>query len=178
MTHPKTWMRIKAKLRLGTGADPRISTAEMQVYTWEHVNTNTTQTLVDAAVRLVDELPEGTPADQGAQALARLRAARRCRARRDLADHRSSAYRQERHRLADLPQLSNRARVSTTPCATARGRTATIPISASSRSSVYRAVPEREGAEDRVGIHAGGRPKHGVASCRRIFPTWPRCSRA
>jgi len=28
------------------------------------VNTNTTKTLVDAAVRLVDELPEGTPAER------------------------------------------------------------------------------------------------------------------
>jgi hypothetical protein len=54
----------QAKLRLGAGADPRKSTAEMQVYTWEHVNTNTTKTLVDAALRLVDELPEGTPADK------------------------------------------------------------------------------------------------------------------
>lgn len=52
----------KAKLRLGAGSDPRISTAEMQVYTWEQVNTNTTRTLVDAALRLRDELPEGTPA--------------------------------------------------------------------------------------------------------------------
>jgi hypothetical protein len=51
-----------AKLRIGSGKDPRISTAEMQVYIWEHVNTNTTKTLVDAALRLVDELPEGTPA--------------------------------------------------------------------------------------------------------------------
>ena len=50
-----------AKLRLGTHADPRISTAEMQTYTWEKANTNTTQTLVDAALRLKDELPEGTP---------------------------------------------------------------------------------------------------------------------
>jgi len=49
-----------AKLRLGTNADPRISTAEMQEYTWEKANTNTTQTLVNAAKRLVDELPEGT----------------------------------------------------------------------------------------------------------------------
>lgn len=54
----------QAKLRLGAGPDPRKSTAEMQLYTWEQVNTNTTKTLVDAAVRLVDELPEGTPADQ------------------------------------------------------------------------------------------------------------------
>lgn len=52
----------KAKLRLGTG-DPRISTAEMQKYTWEGVNTNTTQTLVDIAQRLPLDLPEGTPPD-------------------------------------------------------------------------------------------------------------------
>jgi len=53
----------QAKLRLGSG-DPRISTAEMQVYTWEKANTNTTRTLVDAALRLAEELPEGTPGDQ------------------------------------------------------------------------------------------------------------------
>jgi phenylpropionate dioxygenase-like ring-hydroxylating dioxygenase large terminal subunit len=51
-----------AKLRVGTNDDPRISTAEMQVYTWEKANTNTTQTLVNAALRLKDELPAGTPA--------------------------------------------------------------------------------------------------------------------
>jgi len=49
-------------LRLGSGPDPRVSTAELQVFTWENANTNTTMTLVDAARRLVDELPEGTPA--------------------------------------------------------------------------------------------------------------------
>jgi phenylpropionate dioxygenase-like ring-hydroxylating dioxygenase large terminal subunit len=54
----------QAKLRVGSGADARISTAELQVYTWEKANTNTTQTLVDAALRLADELPEGTPSDQ------------------------------------------------------------------------------------------------------------------
>src|SRR6185295_19510585 len=53
----------KSKIRLGTG-DPRISTAEMQVYTMEETNATTTQTLVNAAKRLVDELPEGTPADE------------------------------------------------------------------------------------------------------------------
>jgi len=52
------------KMRVGTNADPRISTAEMQTYTWEKANTNTTQTLVNAAKRLVDELPEGAPADE------------------------------------------------------------------------------------------------------------------
>ncbi|MYM62384.1 SRPBCC family protein [Pseudomaricurvus sp. HS19] len=53
-----------AKLRVGTTADPRITTAELQNYTWENANTNTTQTLVDAANRLKDELPEGTPAGE------------------------------------------------------------------------------------------------------------------
>lgn len=53
-----------AKLRVGTTADPRKSTADLQNYTWTKANTNTTQTLVDAANRLVDELPEGTPAGE------------------------------------------------------------------------------------------------------------------
>ena len=53
----------QAKLRVGVG-DARLSTAEMQTYTWEKANTNTTQTLVDAALRLKDELPEGTPSGE------------------------------------------------------------------------------------------------------------------
>ncbi|WP_406327635.1 SRPBCC family protein [Streptomyces sp. NBC_00203] len=61
---PKGLDENQAKLRLGSGDDPRVSTAELQNFTWEHANTNTTRTLVDAAQRLVDELPEGTPADQ------------------------------------------------------------------------------------------------------------------
>jgi nitrite reductase/ring-hydroxylating ferredoxin subunit len=60
---PKGMEENSAKLRLGSG-DARLSTAEMQRYTWEGVNTNTTKTLVDAAQRLKDELPAGTPGDQ------------------------------------------------------------------------------------------------------------------
>jgi phenylpropionate dioxygenase-like ring-hydroxylating dioxygenase large terminal subunit len=60
---PKDQDENQAKLRLGKG-DARLSTAEMQAYTWEHVKTNTTQTLVDAAMRLAAELPEGTPSDK------------------------------------------------------------------------------------------------------------------
>ncbi|MBY0423818.1 MAG: aromatic ring-hydroxylating dioxygenase subunit alpha [Parvularculaceae bacterium] len=52
-----------AKLRVGSG-DARVTTAEMQNHIWEEVNTNTTATLVEAARRLVDELPEGTPPDK------------------------------------------------------------------------------------------------------------------
>jgi phenylpropionate dioxygenase-like ring-hydroxylating dioxygenase large terminal subunit len=48
------------KMRLGTG-DARISTAEMQNFTWANANTNTTETLVRVANRLKVELPKGTP---------------------------------------------------------------------------------------------------------------------
>jgi phenylpropionate dioxygenase-like ring-hydroxylating dioxygenase large terminal subunit len=58
---PKGLEEDAGKMRTGIG-DARISTAEMQNYTWEAANTNTTETLVAAANRLVDELPEGTPA--------------------------------------------------------------------------------------------------------------------
>lgn len=57
---PKGQEEDAGKLRLGTG-DARISTAEMQNFTWENANTNTTRTLVEVANRLADELPEGTP---------------------------------------------------------------------------------------------------------------------
>jgi len=59
---PKGQEEDAGKLRLGTGEDPRITTAEMQNFTWENANTNTTMTLVNVANRLKDELPEGTPA--------------------------------------------------------------------------------------------------------------------
>ena len=57
---PKNLEENQAKLRVGTG-DARLSTAEMQDFTWANANTNTTMTLVNAARRLKDELPEGTP---------------------------------------------------------------------------------------------------------------------
>lgn len=51
--------------RAGLGKDPRVSTYNLQneVYTTVN-NASTTETLVNAARRLVDELPEDTPADQ------------------------------------------------------------------------------------------------------------------
>ncbi|MBV9092187.1 MAG: aromatic ring-hydroxylating dioxygenase subunit alpha [Mycobacteriaceae bacterium] len=61
---PTDLAETKSKIRLGTGADPRVSTAQMQLYTLAETNATTTDTLVNAAVRLVDELPEGTPADK------------------------------------------------------------------------------------------------------------------
>jgi nitrite reductase/ring-hydroxylating ferredoxin subunit len=61
---PKGQEEDSGKLRLGAGEDPRLTTAEMQNFTWENANTNTTRTLVDVANRLKDELPEGTPAPE------------------------------------------------------------------------------------------------------------------
>ncbi|KPH64418.1 aromatic ring-hydroxylating oxygenase subunit alpha [Novosphingobium aerophilum] len=59
---PKGQEEDSGKLRLGAGEDPRLTTAEMQNFTWANANTNTTMTLVGVANRLKDELPEGTPA--------------------------------------------------------------------------------------------------------------------
>ena len=131
---PKDLEETKSKIRLGTG-DPRISTAEMQVYTMEETNATTTQTLVNAAKRLVDELPEGTPGRQGARALAGLGAPRRRSARRDLADDPGRHPRAERHRVADLPELPDRP--GPDQCAVLRrapASRATTRTSASSRS--------------------------------------------
>ncbi len=50
--------------RTGKGSDARRMMAQMQKEFWETVGASTTQVLVDAAARLVDELPEGTPADK------------------------------------------------------------------------------------------------------------------
>jgi phenylpropionate dioxygenase-like ring-hydroxylating dioxygenase large terminal subunit len=51
--------------RAGSGRDPRVSTYELARENYETVNkSTTTETLINAAKRLVDELPEGTPADQ------------------------------------------------------------------------------------------------------------------
>jgi phenylpropionate dioxygenase-like ring-hydroxylating dioxygenase large terminal subunit len=48
--------------RAGKGADARVSTYELQNEIYQTVNNaSTTETLVNAARRLVDELPEGTP---------------------------------------------------------------------------------------------------------------------
>ncbi|MFD1613300.1 SRPBCC family protein [Sphingomonas tabacisoli] len=58
---PKGQEEDAGKLRLGTGGDPRLTTAELQDFTWANANTNTTLTMVEAARRLKDELPEGTP---------------------------------------------------------------------------------------------------------------------
>jgi phenylpropionate dioxygenase-like ring-hydroxylating dioxygenase large terminal subunit len=50
--------------RTAKGADARVAIAEMQQEYWDTIGASTSETLVKAARRLVDELPEGTPAAQ------------------------------------------------------------------------------------------------------------------
>jgi phenylpropionate dioxygenase-like ring-hydroxylating dioxygenase large terminal subunit len=51
--------------RAGIGMDPRVSTYQLARENYETVNqASTTETLVNAAKRLVDELPEGTPGSE------------------------------------------------------------------------------------------------------------------
>ena len=51
-------------VRAGRGADARVSIADLQEEVFRTVNASTTRTFVDAAARLVQELPEGTPPDR------------------------------------------------------------------------------------------------------------------
>jgi phenylpropionate dioxygenase-like ring-hydroxylating dioxygenase large terminal subunit len=54
-----------SNMRAGSGLDPRQSTYDLARENYDTVNhASTTETLVNAAKRLVDELPEGTPGDQ------------------------------------------------------------------------------------------------------------------
>jgi hypothetical protein len=48
----------------GAGQDPRIAAAEMQEELVRTLDATTTQTIVNAAKRLMDELPSGTPAEK------------------------------------------------------------------------------------------------------------------
>ncbi|MFP5306190.1 MAG: aromatic ring-hydroxylating oxygenase subunit alpha [Gammaproteobacteria bacterium] len=50
--------------RVGKGADPRKMIEQMQSEFWETMQASTTPTLVAAAQRLVDELPEDTPPEE------------------------------------------------------------------------------------------------------------------
>ncbi len=50
--------------RAAKGADARVTIRQMQEEFWETIGASTTETLVNAARRLVDELPEGTPPEQ------------------------------------------------------------------------------------------------------------------
>src|SRR5262249_19110158 len=60
----KSTLESNSYFRAGKGDDARASIAALQAEIYRTVNATTTETLVNAAARLVDELPEGTPADK------------------------------------------------------------------------------------------------------------------
>ncbi len=173
---PKGLDETKSKIRLGTG-DPRISTAEMQVYTMEETNATTTQTLVNAAKRLVDELPGRHAGGQGARALADLGASRRRGARRDLADHPGRHPGPERHRMADLPELPDRAGPDQRAVLQRAAPPSYNPDKCIFEVAVFELYPKGEEPQTEWEYTPVGDPL-AVACCRRTSPTWPRCSRA
>ena len=167
----------QAKLRLGSNGDPRISTAEMQVYTWEKANTNTTQTLVDAALRLKDELPEGTPGDQVLKHW--LASARRDDEARGVVWPTVDPAHVGKSGTAwqIFPNFQIGHAVNNMLCYSARPY-GYDPDKCIFEAAVYELYPEGTGAEDGVGVFAS-RPKKPGATCwGRTSPTWPPCSRA
>jgi len=137
--------------RAGRGLDPRVSTYELARENYETVNqASTTETLVNAAKRLVDEFARRNPGGSGDQALARFGECRRCQARRNLANDHPRADVGGRSCLApSFPTcrvtgchfaLCYRAR----PTVMTRTSVCLNPM----RSSAFR----KAGAENRVGI--------------------------
>ena len=174
---PKDLEETKSKIRLGSG-DPRISTAEMQVYTMEETNATTTQTLVNAAKRLVDELPEGTPPDKVLEHWLASARARRRRSRRGLADDPGRHPGSERHGLAALPELPDRP--GPDQCAVLLGApgSGVQPGQVHLRSVGIRALSRKIKSRRMIGSTRRSAIRAGCRCCRRTSPTWPRCNRA
>ena len=119
----------------------------------------------------------GRARQQGARALADVGAARRCRARRDLADDRSRTSGQERHRVADLPELPDRAgpdhrAVLQRPAPRLRPRQVHL------RGVLLRAVSRKAKSRKPNGCTRRRTTRTGAACCRRTSPTWPPFSKA
>ena len=166
---PKGLDETKSKIRLGTG-DPRISTAEMQVYTMEETNATTTQTLVNAAKRLVDELPEGTPADKVLEHW--LASARRDDEARGVVWPTIPAdiLGPERHRVADLPELPDRPGPDQRAVLRRAARIrATTRTSASSRSRSSSSIPKGQEPQTEWAVHAGRRPELAVGAAAGLL---------
>ena len=175
---PKGLDENQAKLRLGAGADPRISTAEMQVYTWEQVNTNTTQDAGRCGAPAGRRVAGRNSGRQSAQALARFRTARRCRARRDLADRRSSSTSARAAPPGRSSPTFRSGTPSTTRCATAPGRYGYDPNKCIFEVVRVSSCSRRARSRRPSGNTRRWTTQDGAASCRRTFPTWPRYSRA
>ena len=165
---PKGMDETKSKIRLGTG-DPRISTAEMQVYTMEETNATTTQTLVNAAKRLVDELPEGTPADKVLEHW--LASARRDDEARgviwptipaDILGQSGTAWQ-------IFPNFQIGQGLTSALCYSARPDPSYDPNKCIFEVAVFELYPERPRAADGVAVHPGGRPELAVGAAAGLL---------
>ena len=176
---PKGMDETKSKIRLGTGDDPRISTAEMQIYTMEETNATTTKTLVNAAKRLVDELPEGTPADQVLAALAGLGPPRR-RGARASSGRRSRPTSSARAAPPGRSSRTSRSGQGLTSalCYSARPHPSYDPNKCIFEVAVLRALSRKAKSRRRSGSTPRWATRTGCRCCRRTSRTWPRCSRA
>ena len=164
---PKNLEENQAKLRVGTG-DARLSTAEMQDFTWENANTNTTMTLVNAARRLKDELPEGTPpADVSKHWLASARADDEARGLSSTPRTPHGAGRRGR-----FSPISRSATRSITCSVTPLDPMAAIRTSAFSKPPFTSFTRRAKRPTLNGNIR---RAKTGRRCCNRISPTWRRC---
>ena len=173
---PKSMEETQAKLRLGRVPDARLSTAQLQNFTWENANTNTTEAMVDVAIRLVDELPEGTPPDRVLRYW--LDTARKEDAARGViwptVDPETVAKSGTGWQIFPNFQIGHAAEqhaVLPVPAVPLR------PGQVRLRGRRVRTVPARRGAG-----HRGGTPRRtartGAPYCRRTSPIWPPSSRA
>ena len=127
----------------------------------EETNATTTQTLVNAAKRLVDDLPEGTPADKVLEHWLSLGASRRRSPRRDLADHPADILGQSGTAWQIFPNFQIGQGLTSALCYSARPDPSYDPNKCIFEVAVFELYPERPRAADRVGVHPGGRPATG-----------------
>ena len=143
---------------LGTGDDPRISTAEMQNYTWRNANTNTTADAGRRRQPAEGRAARGHPADRGLGHWLDRRAKRRRGARRDLADRSiPSTLAQAGTAWQIFPNFQIGQGLTTALCYSARPY-GYDPDKLHLRGGGLRALSRRPGAADRVGIHEADDP--------------------
>ena len=158
--------------------DPRISTAEMQVYTLEETNATTTQDAGERGQATGRRTARGHPAGQGARALADLGAQRRRRPRRGLADHRPpSILGQSGTAWQIFPNFQIGQGLTTALCYSARPDRLR-PRQVHLRGRGVRAVPRRAKSRRPNGCTRRPRTRTGARCSRRTSPTWPPSSRA
>ncbi len=163
--------------RAGLGSDARVSTYELQseVYTTVN-NASTTETLVNAAKRLVDELPEGTSPDQVIKhwlASARADDAARGVIWPTITPQQMSDAGLAWHRLSEHVDSARHHLCAVLSRAAVRRRSPQVHF----RILRDRALSRRARSPRRTGSMRNRRGRNGARCSRRISRTWRRCRR-